>query len=75
MDGKPVCACGSKLTRLSDRMLLVWADHEGERWGGQHWNINLEVNVRHANFLFCEKGGTPITDLTVDYIKFIDYRL
>ena len=29
MDGKPVCACGSKLTRLSDRMLLVWADHEG----------------------------------------------
>ena len=29
MNGKLVCACGSKLTRLSDRMLLVWADHEG----------------------------------------------
>ena len=46
MDGKPVCACGSKLTRLSDRMLLVWADHEGERW---NWHTDVQ-----AYFRFCQ---------------------
>ena len=32
MDGKPWCACGErKLTRLSDNMLSVWSQFEGER--------------------------------------------
>ena len=45
MDGKPVCACGSKLTRLSDRMLLVWADHEhnGHSMDTQ-WTLNGHYN-------------------------------
>ena len=30
-----------------------------------HGNINLEVNIRKANFLFLEMGGTIFTTLTV----------
>ena len=48
MNGKLVCACGSKLTRLSDRMLLVWADHEGERW---NWHTDVQVYFR-----FCKES-------------------
>ena len=33
MDGKPVGICGvHKLTRLTDRMIVVWREYEGERW-------------------------------------------
>ena len=44
MDGKPWCVCGRrKLTRLSDNMLLVWADYEGERW---YWHTDAQAYFR-----------------------------
>ena len=44
-DGAPECPCGAKLSRLSDRMLRVWEDCEGECW--------FRLSEKQAYFRFC----------------------